>query len=135
MSSSNFIHTFFRYLISGGTAVSVQFGVLIALMEYVSRINATLAASIAFTIACIVNYNIQYHWAFKVTGSHKRFFTRYISVTIITLGLNAAMFWYFHDFVHLSYLFAQFFASGLVFLVNFLINHFFTFKMPAPESI
>ncbi|MCK5829550.1 MAG: GtrA family protein [Methylococcales bacterium] len=133
--STNFINTFFRYLLSGGTAVSIQFTVLILLMENVPKINATVAATIAFSIGCVVNYNIQYYWTFKVTGSHKRFFTRYISVTLGTLGLNSSVFWYFHECVHLSYLFSQFFSSGIVFIVNFLINNFFTFKMPAPESV
>lgn len=142
-STSNFIASFFRYLISGGAAVSVQFYVLIQLMEYTPqinalvaevtdaiKINATISASIAFIVGCFVNYNIQYHWTFKVTGSHKRFLSRYVSVTIVTLGLNAAVFWYFYELVHLSYVFSQFFASGIVFVVNFVINYFFTFKMP-----
>ncbi|MCK5831069.1 MAG: GtrA family protein [Methylococcales bacterium] len=134
MPSTNFINTFSRYLFSGGTAVSVQFSTLILLVEYAPQINTTISAVIAFSIGCIVNYNIQYHWTFKVTGSHKRFFTRYLSVTFVTLGLNTSIFWYFHEYVHLSYLFSQFFASGIVFMFNFLINNFFTFKMPTTES-
>ena len=134
MTSKNFINTFFRYVLSGGTAAALHFYVLIAFMKYIPQINATLATTIAFSIACIVNYNIQYHWTFKVTGSHKRFFPRYISVTISTMGLNAAVFWYYHDIVHLSYLFSQFFATSIIFLVNFIINNFFTFKAPATKS-
>jgi len=134
MSSSKLINTFFRYLVSGGTATSVHFSVLIAFMEYAPQINATIATTAAFFVAVLVNYNIQYHWTFKVTGSHKRFFIRYICVTFVTMALNASVFWYYYEWVHLSYLFSQFFATGLVFMVNFLINNFFTFKMPTNES-
>ena len=134
MSSNNFINTFLRYLLSGGTAAALHFYLLIIFIEHIPKINATVATTIAFTAACIVNYLIQYYWTFKVTGSHRRFFIRYVSVTIITMGLNAAAFWYFHGHVHLSYLFSQFFATGIIFLVNFIINNFFTFKRSRPTA-
>lgn len=136
MSFLNFIYTFVRYIISGGTAFLVHMGVLILQMEYAPiKIDPTLATTIAFSIACIVNYIIQYHWTFKATGSHKRFFGRYIFVTLITMCLNAGLFWYFHEEMHLPYIFSQLIATGLVFITNFIINYFYTFKKTAKKSM
>ncbi len=132
----NFIYTFIRYFISGGTAFLVHMGILILQMEYVPiKLDPTLATTIAFSIACIVNYTIQYHWTFKVTGSHKRFFTRYIFVTLNTLCLNAGIFWYCYEKIHLSYIISQLVATGFVFVANFIINYFYTFKKVAKKPM
>ncbi len=136
MSVINFTFTFIRYFISGGTAFLVHMGLLILHMEYNPiKINPTLATTIAFGCACIVNYMIQYHWTFKVTGSHKRFFSRYILVTIVTMCLNAGIFWYLYEKMYVPYIISQTIATGFVFITNFIINYFFTFKKTTKKSI
>jgi len=144
--SDHIIYTFLRYLVSGGLATGVHFAVLIALIEYqlTTPVQATMIGA-----ACgfIVNYNIQFHWTFKVTGSHKRFFTRYLFISALMFGLNAQIFWAatlpeslsylklipFPEQLmtqpkNISYWYAQIIATGIVFFCNFLANRFFTFK-------
>ena len=136
MSIINFIFTFIRYFISGGTAFLVHMGLLILHMEYSPiKIDPTLATTIAFGFACIVNYLIQYHWTFKASGSHKRFFSRYIFVTSITMCLNAGIFWYCFEKMYFPYIISQIIATGFVFITNFIINYFYTFKKTRKKSI
>jgi putative flippase GtrA len=136
--------TFFRYLISGGLATSVHFSVLIGLLEYhlVSPVQATMLGAFC---GFLVNYPMQYAWTFKAKGPHKRFFARYLIVTLLMFALNAGIFWlaslpknldillqlpfpsYIEQPHHLGYWYAQIIATGIVFFCNFLINHFFTF--------
>ena len=136
MNIINFTFTFIRYYISGGTAFLVHMGLLILQMEYSPiKIDPTLATTAAFGFACVVNYIIQYHWTFKVTGSHKRFFSRYILVTLMTMCLNASIFWYLYEKMFVPYIISQIIATGFVFITNFIINYFFTFKKRTKKSI
>jgi len=136
MSVLNFTYTFIRYFISGGIAFSVHMGALILQMEYLPiKVDPTLATTIGFSLSCIVNYIFQYYWTFKVTGSHKRFFSRYILVTLITLCLNAGIFWYFYERLHVPYLYSQLVATGVVFITNFIINYFYTFRKAVKKPI
>ncbi|GFO71445.1 hypothetical protein BJAS_P0943 [Bathymodiolus japonicus methanotrophic gill symbiont] len=147
MSTHSFFKTFIRYTISGGLATAVQFIVLILLIEY--QLTTPLQASmIGAVCGFIVNYNIQFHWAFKVNGPHKAFFTRYLIVSATMFGLNAAIFWLstipeilallqsipypeqipFAQPKNIAYWYAQIIASTVVFLGNFLTNRYYTFN-------
>ena len=147
MSTHSFFKTFIRYTISGGLATAVHFCVLIFLIEY--QLTTPLQASM-MGAGCgfLVNYHIQFHWTFKVSGPHKRFFIRYLIVSAIMFGLNAGIFWLATRpelFVllqsipypkqipipqpkNIAYWYAQVIATGIVFLCNFLINRYYTFK-------
>ncbi|NYT47149.1 MAG: GtrA family protein [Candidatus Methanofishera endochildressiae] len=153
MSTHGFFKTFIRYTISGGLATSVQFIVLILLIEY--QLTTPLQASmIGAGCGFLVNYNIQFHWTFKVNGPHKVFFTRYLIVSATMFGLNAAIFWLstipeilallqsipYPEQIplakpkNIAYWYAQIIASAVVFLCNFLANRYYTFK-PGKQSI
>ncbi len=145
VKSDKLLHTFLRYLVSGGLATGVHFSVLIALIEYqlTTPVQATMIGA-----ACgfLVNYHIQFHWTFKVSGSHRRFFTRYLLISALMFGLNAQIFWLatmpdplvllaslpypsqIPQPKNIAYWYAQIIATGIVFFCNFLINHHFTFK-------
>lgn len=120
------IGIFMRYLMSGGIAAIVHFAILIFLVELVS-VNATLASSIGFCAAVIVNYTLQYHWTFKVNETHRTVFARYAGVTATTLVINTALFWTLHERLVLPYLMAQVIVTGVVVLINFTINQRYTF--------
>ncbi len=147
MSPHSFFYTFVRYTISGGFATLVQFIVLVLLIEY--QLTTPLQASmIGAGCGFLVNYNIQFHWTFKVNGPHKYFFTRYLIVSATMFGLNAVIFWLstipeilallqsipYPEQIpitqpkNLAYWYAQLIASTIVFLGNFLTNRYYTFR-------
>jgi len=145
VKSDKLLHTFLRYLVSGGLATGVHFSVLIALIEYqlTTPVQATMIGA-----ACgfLVNYHIQFHWTFKVSGSHRRFFTRYLLISALMFGLNAQIFWLatlpdplvlldslpypsqIPQPKNIAYWYAQIIATGIVFFCNFLTNRYFTFS-------
>lgn len=115
-----------RYLISGGVAATTHFTILIFLVELFGA-NPTLASSIGFCVAGVVNYTLQYHWTFEISEAHRTVFTRYVAVTATTLGINTALFWTLNDRLGLPYLVAQIMVTGFVVLINFTINQRYTF--------
>ncbi len=127
MGVRRYLASFIRYFISGGLATVILFGTLILLIEEFG-INPTMASAIGFCLAVIFSYFIQYYWTFKPTGSHKRFMFRFLLVTILTLNINTGLFWFLNVMEKWPYIYSQIFATGTVFLLNFLINHHFTFK-------
>lgn len=127
MGVKRYLASFIRYFISGGLATGVLFASLIILVEKV-HLDPTLSSATSFSLSVIFSYFIQYYWTFKPTGSHKRFMSRFLLVTIITLNINTGLFWFLTVIQKWPYIYSQIFATGTVFLLNFLINHHFTFK-------
>ncbi len=143
--SDKLLHTFLRYLVSGGLATAVHFSVLILLIEYqlTTPVQATMIGAVC---GFLVNYHIQFHWTFKASGPHKLFFSRYLLISALMFALNAQIFWFattpeplalLSDLPYprhipqpknIAYWYAQIIATGIVFLCNFLANRFFTFK-------
>lgn len=128
------MQTFIRYTISGGLAAIVHFLTLIALVE-ISAVDATLASATGFCLAVIVNYNLQYHWTFKSSGSHKTIFTRYVVITFLMLGVNTLIFWVLYELQGVMYLLAQAIATAIVMFMNFTINKKYTFVSPDTTTV
>jgi len=118
-----------RYLVSGATAAAAHFGLLIALIEFLT-INPTLASALGFTAAVFINYSLQYYWTFAIEsqGMHQVIFTSYLLVTFFTLSLNTALFWTMNELMGFQYFYSQVFATGFVLIVNFLVNNKYTFS-------
>jgi len=153
MGTHGFFKTFIRYAISGGLATAVHFCVLILLIEY-QLTSPVQASMIGAGCGFLINYHIQFHWTFKVIGPHRRFFIRYLIVSSIMFGLNAGIFWLatgtelftllqnipfpkqlpITQPKNIAYWYAQIIATGIVFLCNFLVNRYYTFK-PIKQTI
>ena len=112
---------------SGGTATATHFLILFALVEG-SGLPPLFATMIGFGAAIAVNYTLQYYWTFSVKARHLLAFSRYLAVTLVMLGLNAALFWFFNMYLGVGYLFAQAFATAVVTAINFVVNRSFTFQ-------
>jgi putative flippase GtrA len=121
-----FLETFCRYLVSGGAAVAVHLALLFALVEHLGA-DETLATSVGFFLGSVVNYLLQYHVVFKSRSRHLNAFVRYGAVTLIMLGVNAIVFRLLTDGFGMWYMLAQATATGMVFVLNFLVNRSFTF--------
>ena len=118
---------FVRYFISGSTALIVHVAVLALLVELFA-FNETVASGIGFVVAVLVNYTIQHTWVFEAEGNHGEHFPRYLLVTLITFSLNLGLFWMAVNVVEIWYPLAQVLTTGIIFILNFLINRQFTFK-------
>jgi len=128
-----YTHSAFRYLVAGGSAAVVHFIILTSLVEFGS-VNPTLATSVGFILGSMVNYTLQYHWTFAADGPHHVMFTRYASVTATTLSINAGLFWTFTNVFGIYYIIAQIISTGMMVVVNYLINKHFTFVSLAKKE-
>lgn len=117
----------FRYMIGGGIGAVTQFSTLYLLHEHM-EVNATLSSALGFCLAVIVNYTFQYHMTFKSEGAHTTLFRRFATVAIAGLVVNTSLFYVVHELIGFHYLLSQVAATGIVFLFNYLMNFYYTFR-------
>ena len=117
---------FVRYCIAGTIAVTVQLAVLTSLVE-IFGLHETLSSALAFCVAVVVNYILQYYWTFSSTGSHGTLFIKFSVVACLGLVINTSVFWTLNELLEVHYFLSQVVATGLVVMFNFLINRHFVF--------
>lgn len=118
---------FVRYATCGALSALVHVAVLVMLVEFL-QMPSTMASALGFACAIPVNYLLQHRFVFGSGGGHQSFFPRYLAVTLLSMGLNVALHWLLTFWVGLHYVLAQILALGVVVLVNFAVNRYFTFE-------
>ena len=121
---------FFRFLLVGGTATAVHYGILIALHER-GGWPLLIATSTGFAISAVFNFTASYFFTFRSAAPIPRSMVRYVVVSVTGLGLNAGIFWLLNDVFNGHYMVAQVFATGTVMIWNFLLGRLFTFASAA----
>ncbi len=119
---------FLRYVVSGCVALAVHLAVLAVFVE-IARTPTVLASTIGLVVAMVVNYGLQHRWVFTATGMHRIFFTRYVFITLATFLANLAIFALAYHGFKLWYPVAQVFATGIIFVLNFFLNKYYTFQV------
>lgn len=119
-----------RYLIVGGTALVVHLTVLQVLLR-AQACAPTLASAIGFVVACAFNYTLQRLWVFRSDRSHASALPRYVAITTFMLGANIVTFTGLTE-VGSPPLIAQTLTTGCIFVLNFIANRFFTFRVVSP---
>jgi putative flippase GtrA len=117
---------FLRYGVAGGAAALTHLAVLVLLTE--AGVPATLASAIGFCCAVPVNYVLQHRFVFKRSSRHLVFFPRYVSITLLTLGLNTVLFWLLTAGLGLFYVASQIVTIALIVPLNYVLNRSFTFS-------
>lgn len=123
----------FKYLISGGTAATVQYTILIGLVE-VFNVNPFIATFIGLTVATFVNYPLQYYWTFINYVPHCIAFPKYVLVTSVAYTVNLFSFWFLEHVVGTHYIIAQIVATSIALAINFIVNSRYTF-CDSPQKI
>jgi len=127
------VAAFVRYVVAGSLAFATHLAVLEALMRLAGTV-PWLATTVGFVLACVVNYSLQHAWVFRSARPHLAAGPRYIAVTLVMLGVNAALFSLLHGRAGLPPALAQALTTGGVFVLNFLCNRRFTFARPQMPS-
>ena len=123
---------FLRYGLAGGAAAATQLAVLVLLTE-LGRTPSTLASAVGFGCAVPVNYALQHRFVFNRSSQHLLFFPRYVSITLLTLGLNTGVFWLLTAGLGLFYVASQVVTIGLIVPLNYVLNRWFTFGELSPQ--
>ena len=122
-------HLLVRYIISGGTAATVDLS-LLYVFNFILGMNYLLAATLAFALAFSVSFVLQKFWTFKdvsTEGIHKQTFI-YLGTSLFGLILNTLLMYVFVSFFHINVIVAQILAGGLVACCTFFISRDFVFK-------
>jgi putative flippase GtrA len=123
----------FKYLIIGGTATALYLGVLFALTDYLN-IHYLVSAIISFSISTTLAFFAHKHITF--VNKEKKNISQFIKFTIIAtagLILTSLGITFFVEILDLWYMLGAIITSGIVFVFNFLLNNFITFKNPTPS--
>ena len=117
---------FLRFLLVGGTATAIHYGLLILLHEKFGW-PLVFATSIGFTISALFNFTASYFFTFRSAAPITRSAGRYLMVSGTGLLLNTSIFWLLNQYLNSHYMVAQVLATGTVLLWNFTLGRLFTF--------
>jgi putative flippase GtrA len=117
-NKSPIIRQFMGYLISGVTATTVHYVLLIYLVEIYSS-NIIIASSVGFLAGAITGFTLNKQFVFCDNAAGKTAGFKYLIMAIISAGINMLLLWIFTKFMHLHYLFSQIIATTSIVLCNF----------------
>ena len=115
-----------RFGLVGGFATAIQYVVLIALVRK-AGMWPPVASVVGFVLSAGVNYLLNYHVTFRSDQQHAPAATKFLTLAIVGLGLNATLMQVLVD-VGWHYLLAQVCVTAVVFLWNFVGNSLWTFR-------
>lgn len=113
----------FRFLAVGGGCFLLEYVLLYTLTEYVG-FNPLISAPIAFTISLIVNYILCVYVVFHAETQTGIQMFLFIFTSLLGLGINQAVMWFFIDIVGLWYMFSKIIASAIVMIWNYITKRY-----------
>ena len=114
-------HTFVRFLCVGGSATALQYLLLVALVGPLG-LAPVVASSIAYATSTMYNYVASHAFTFRSSRAHHSALPRFVCMSALGLGLNAAVVWLSFDQLHLHYLVAQLLATVVTLGWNYLAS-------------
>jgi len=120
-----------RYFLVGGVAAAVDIGIFTVFARLLGFPWFPVAV-IGFVLATVVNYVLSVRHVFD---SGVRFAPRVeiafsFLVSVVGLGINQAVLWYFIEMAHVDLIIAKLTATGSVFFWNYYGRKHFIFKSP-----
>lgn len=111
----------FRFLVVGGSATVIDYGIMVALTE-LAGMNYLLSSGISFSVSVIYNYILSTKWVFLSDESRNSVwkFTVFVVLSIIGLGINLVFMWIFTDRLGISYMISKIGATVVVMVYNFI---------------
>lgn len=116
------------YALTGGTAAVVDAGSFIVLLH--AGLSATLAGTVSFCIAAVVNYHLTARHVFSRDASMRGFLLFLLGALggmVVNVGVTT-----FAITEGLAPLIAKVLGIGVAFFINFAINSRIVFAPPAP---
>ena len=120
---------FFKYLLVGSVAFSVDFSVLYLFTEWVG-LHYLISAALGFSSGLVTNYLFSINWVFKYRRMKNIIieFSIFSLVGIIGLIWNEFFMWFFTYIFSGRYLLAKIPTTVLVFIWNFSARKFLLFR-------
>lgn len=120
---------FGRYLLTGSIAFGIDMAVLVLLTEAL-QISYLIANIFGFCIAVTVSYMLCINWVFKTRRMQCAVseFSVFVLVALLGLLVNESCMWMLVDGTGVHYTLAKVLATGLVFMLNFVLRKVFLFR-------
>lgn len=124
----NIPYQFLRYVVAGGLSAGLDFTLLVFFVEILS-LYYLIASGLSFVVAVFFNYFINRAWVFtRGRFSPPRELMGFIAVSVIGLGFNQLLMWFFVGSLSLDYRVAKGISIVVVTLWNFLTKKYIIFK-------
>jgi len=120
------IAQFVKYAIAGAGGTAVQYAILFALVELAAA-PPVFASTVGAVAGALVNYVLNYHYTFQSRRPHREAATRYLTVSVVGIVLNAAVLALAMTLPGMHYFVAQLLATATVLIAAFLANRTWTF--------
>jgi len=118
-----------KFGLVGFSGMIIDYGITILFKEFIG-INAYIANSLGFSCAASSNYLLNRIWTFRSKNPRiTREYITFILIAVAGLILNNFIVWLLSDYIFtLNFYLAKLVAIAMVFLWNFLMNHYFNFN-------
>ena len=113
----------FRFLVVGGGCFLLEYFLLYTLTEY-GGLDPLVWAPIAFSVTLVVNFILCVYVVFhaqKETGLQMALF---VLTSLMGLGINQLVMWFFIDIMGIWYMFAKVIASAIVMIWNYFTKRY-----------
>lgn len=118
--------SFVRYLLAGGLGTFTHYA-LLALLTEAAGVDPSLAAGAGASVGAALNYVLNYHFTFTSRARHVVTLPKFLLVALASVLLSAAGV-ELGTRLGLHYLLSQALCTGVVLVVGFLMNRFWTFR-------
>ena len=110
-----------KFGIVGVVATAIDFGVLIALTEWL-HMDPVASAAISFTVSVLFNYAASMRFVFqrREDMSRTRELVIFVVLSLVGLAINEALMWLGVNVASLNYVLVKLLATAVVMLWNFL---------------
>jgi putative flippase GtrA len=126
---------FVMFAVVGGVGTAVNLAVLkLTLVGWGAFHDTTpyaveaFASGLAFAVAVVNNYLLNRWWTFRSSGALSGEFAKFLTVSLLGLGLNELAFWVFRARLDVHVLLSQLLAIACVLPFNFVANKLWSFR-------
>ncbi|MBR9871241.1 MAG: GtrA family protein [Gammaproteobacteria bacterium] len=127
ISAESTIATLFRYGVAGIVGTLAHYAVLLGMVEYFG-LSVLIATSTGFVLGAVVNHELNRRFVFDARGkSYGHTAIKFMIIAVVGFCINLAAMFVLNILFALQYIVAQVLATGLVFLITFLLNKSWTF--------
>ena len=109
----------------GAVGTAAHFAVLVMLVQFMAT-DPVVASMIAFPVAAVINYVLNYHLTFRSRNPHHMALPKFLTVAAVGFCLNTLIMAVATVWLH--YLFSQVLAALVVLAWNFVGNRIWTFR-------
>lgn len=111
----------------GAIGTAGHYMTLLVLVELFS-VAPVYATTFGFIVGAVINYFLNYKYTFRSDKPHTEALIKFFVIAILGAVINSMIMYLGVSYTKINYIIAQFFATGLVLLWNYLLNKYWTFS-------